>query len=209
MEILSVNIGKPVPFEHTTPGVTGIFKTPVSAPVQVTAKGLAGDAIIDTAHHGGRDQAVYVYFAEDYDWWSDELGRKLDPGTFGENLTIAGMSSQTSQIGDRFSIGDLQLEVTSPRIPCRTFAARMEDKFFVKRFLAADRPGVYCRVLSEGVIEAGARVGFTRFVGDIVLVTEMCHTWNRSDLDDATIARYLATPIHEKERARWQKDLST
>ncbi|MEO8530048.1 MAG: MOSC domain-containing protein [Deltaproteobacteria bacterium] len=209
MQLISVNIGKPVPFEHTRPGVTGIFKIPVSGPVQVNTLGLEGDAIIDTANHGGRDQAVYVYFREDYDWWEAELGRPLVPGTFGENLTISGMSSRGSLVGDRFTIGGVVLEVTSPRIPCRTFAARMEDKFFVKKFLAADRPGVYCRVLAEGQIESGTAVQFDRFAGAAVPVIEMCHSWNRSDLDDATIARYLAAPIHEKERQRWQKDLST
>ena len=203
MKLLSVNIGKPVPFEHTTPGVTGIFKKPVAGPVQVTTLGLAGDAIIDTANHGGRDQAVYVYFREDYDWWEGELGRPLDPGTFGENLTIAGMRSANSLVGDLFTIGDVVLEVTSPRIPCRTFAARMEDKFFVKKFLAANRPGLYARVLKEGVITAGAEVHFQPYAGAKVRVVEMVHSYNRSDLTGETIARYLSVPIHEKERARW------
>lgn len=31
----------------------------------------------DTAHHGGDDQAVYVYAREDPDVWDDELGRRL------------------------------------------------------------------------------------------------------------------------------------
>jgi MOSC domain-containing protein YiiM len=208
MKLVSVNIGKPVPFEHTTPGVTGIFKTPVEE-AYIAALGLLGDAIIDVAHHGGLDQAVYLYGQPDYDWWSHELGRTLDPGTFGENLTIDGLSSDQIHIGDRFLIGDVTLEVTSPRIPCRTFAARMGDKMFVKRFLAANRPGLYTRVLSEGTVRPGDSVTHVPFKGEQVLAVEMNQTWNRSDLSAETIARYLATPIHHKERERWAQKLST
>lgn len=208
MRLLSVNLGKPTPFEHTTPGVTGIFKTPVPE-ARVTALGLEGDAIIDTAHHGGRDQAVYVYGQPDYDWRSKELRRELAPGTFGENLTITDLHSAEIHIGDRFLIGDVTLEVTSPRIPCRTFAARMDDKLFVKRFLAANRPGVYARVLREGTVRPGDSVSHVPFSGEQVLAVEMNATWNRNDLSPETIARYLATPIHHKERDRWAKKLST
>ena len=44
--------------------------------------------IASKKHHGGPDQAVYVYGEHDYAWWSEQLGRPLEPGTFGENLTV-------------------------------------------------------------------------------------------------------------------------
>ena len=81
-----------------------------------------------------------------------------EPGTFGENLTIAGVETAQALIGDRLAIGDVLLEVTSPRIPCVTLAARMGDPGFVKRFRAAERPGFYCRVLQEGFVRAGDAV---------------------------------------------------
>ena len=34
----------------------------------------------------------------------------------------------------------------------------MDDKHFVKAFLAANRPGIYCRVLGEGPVQAGDRL---------------------------------------------------
>ena len=208
MRLRSVNIGTATPFKETSARVTGIFKMPVPEAL-VTAKGVAGDAVCDRKHHGGRDQAIYVYGQPDYDWWSKELGRPLDPGTFGENLTIDGLSSAEIHIGDRFEIGDVVLEVTSPRIPCRTFAARMDDKMFVKSFLAARRPGVYARVLGEGTVRPGDSITHIPFAGEQVLAVEMTETWNRRDLPAETIARYLATPIHHKERERWAKKLST
>ena len=70
MRLLSINIGQmtPMPGVKKT-GQTGIFKTPAAGPVAVTALGLDGDAICDTENHGGVDQAVYAYAAEDYAWW--------------------------------------------------------------------------------------------------------------------------------------------
>jgi MOSC domain-containing protein YiiM len=202
--ILSVNVGKAVPFEHTTPKVTGIFKEPQSAPVHVSATGLASDAICDLEHHGGRDQAVYLYGQPDYAFWSAELSTPLAPGTFGENLTVADLESATICIGDQFRCGSLLLEATSPRIPCRTFAARMDDKHFVKKFLAANRPGVYCRVLSEGPVATGGQLELLPFAGERIPIVEMNLTWNRKDLSRPEMERFLRTPVHEKTRAQWE-----
>ena len=78
------------------------------------------------------------------------MGREIAPGTFGENLTISDLETAGLAIGDRIQVGDVCLEVTAPRIPCGTFAARMGDPGFVARFRIAERPGAYCRVIREG-----------------------------------------------------------
>jgi MOSC domain-containing protein YiiM len=202
-KIVSVNVGTATPFEHTTPGITGIFKKPQIGPVEIGPYGLKDDAICDTKHHGGLDQAVYLYGVPDYDYWESEIGHALEPGTFGENLTVENLESGKICIGDRFTLGALILEVTSPRIPCRTFAARMDDKLFVKKFLAANRPGIYCRVLATGVVAAGDVLNLVPYDGIKLPIIEMNQTWNRMDLDAETKARYLSTPIHSKERAKW------
>lgn len=203
-KILSVNIGKAMPFEHTTPKVTGIFKKPQAGPVHVGPFGLEGDAICDLKHHGGLDQAVYLYGQPDYDFWSAEIGRVLEPGTFGENLTIANLESAKINLGDRFVLGSLVMEVNSPRIPCRTFAARMDDKYFAKKFLAANRPGIYCRVLREGPVRVGDVLTYAPFEGEQVSIIEMNENWNRKDLEPHEVQRFLATPIHHKFRQEWE-----
>lgn len=103
MKLLSVNVGQPTALQvgqHTT--VTGIHKHPVPGRVRVTAQGLDGDHVLNRKHHGGPDQAVYVYTREDYDHWSEALGWTLEPGTFGENLLISGLESAGVRIGERF-----------------------------------------------------------------------------------------------------------
>ncbi len=145
MRLLSVNIGSLRPIANAkASGVTGIYKTPADGPVDVGLLGLPGDAIADVKHHGGVDQAIYAYGQPDYDWWAAELGRPLPPGTFGENLTIDGLESARLVVGDRLHFDEVILEVTAPRIPCATLAARMDDPAFVRRIRAAERPGVYC-----------------------------------------------------------------
>ncbi len=197
----SVNLGTPQPL----PGrkyKTGIYKEPAGVAVMVDAYGLAGDAVLDTKHHGGLDQAVYCYCQSDYDWWVEELGQPMAPGTFGENLTLSGLSNADVCIGDRFDNGELSLEVTSARIPCNTLAARMGDPGFVKRFHKANRSGFYCRVLKPGLLRAGDTLDRIPFSGERVTVAETMQTYPYERLDLATVARYLAVPFHRKLAAR-------
>jgi MOSC domain-containing protein YiiM len=174
MQLLSVNVGKAQVISNGgKSGETGIFKMPQAGGVQIHPLGLEGDAIVDTENHGGLDQAVYVYGTPDYDWWSRELRRKLTPGTFGENLTITDLESATFHIGDRLRVGAVLLEVTYPRIPCSTLAARMGDPTFVKRFRYAERPGLYCRVLEPGAVQAGDPVTLERRMSENITALEM------------------------------------
>ena len=53
---------------------TGIHKQAVDQ-IALEGAGITGDAVVNTKHHGGPDQAVYVYSAEDYEWWETGLGR--------------------------------------------------------------------------------------------------------------------------------------
>jgi MOSC domain-containing protein YiiM len=202
MQLISVNIGQERPIQNAkASGKTGIYKVPVSTPVQIHALGLPGDAICDTKNHGGLDQAVYVYTQPDYAWWSRELGTELEPGTFGENLTVSDLESAAVRIGDRLQIGEVILEVTSPRIPCVTLAARMGDAGFVKRYKEAERPGFYCRVIQEGTVQAGNAVTYVPYPGETISALEMFRDFYNPALDEATIRRHLAGPIHHKDRA--------
>jgi len=205
MKILAVCVGA----AETLPGrksKTGINKHAVGGCVMIDTEGLIGDAICDRRHHGGRDQAVYVEGSLTLEWWARELGHTLEPGTFGENLVIDGLDNCTVAVGDRFIAGDLVLEVTSARIPCATFAAKMGDPKFVKRYTRAGRPGIYCRVLQAGTVAAGAAVTYVPYAGSPVIMPEMMATFGRQ-LSPEDRARYLAAPIHYKLRAVLEGEL--
>lgn len=209
-KVASVNVGREqlIP-GHERMGGTGIFKAPANGPAKFGRLGVEHDCVFDKKHHGGPDQAIYVYFTADYDWWSRELGREVAPGTFGDNLTISGLTSAEIAVGDRFSIGDVVLEATAPRIPCNTLAARMNDPQFVKRFRDADMPGAYCRVLREGSVQAGMEVSYEPFAGERVSVLGMYRDWfRRKDLKADSLRRTLAAPIAERSRRDWEELLA-
>ncbi len=133
---------------------SAIDKRPVDGPVPVGPLGLAGDEHA-YAGHGGVHQAVYAYAAEDARFWEAELGRPLWPGAFGENLTTTGVEVSGAVVGERWRVGAILVEVTTPRIPCNTFAGFWGVRDLIKRFTAAGRPGAYLRVVEPGSVQAG------------------------------------------------------
>ena len=139
MQIISINLGieKEIQMGDRMDR-TGIYKLPVQNAVRVTELGLEGDFIESKKHPVGPDPAIYFYGSADYAFWEKELGVEIQPGTFGENLTISELESGSFNIGDILTFGDVILEVTMPRIPCGTFAARMGDPAWVKKLRQAE-----------------------------------------------------------------------
>lgn len=208
MHLISINIGK----EQTQQRkdyveTTGIYKMPVQRPVEIKALGIDQDAICDTKNHGGPDQAIYVYGMADYAWWSKEIGKDLAPGTFGENLTISELESAQFNIGDTLHIGDVILQITAPRIPCGTFAARMADPHWVKKFRHAERPGLYCRVIKAGVVQAGDAVSVEKYTDEIISILEIYRGYYDKNKSEEKIKRRLNAPIAIRDRTRLEAEL--
>ncbi|WP_275466066.1 MOSC domain-containing protein [Streptomyces noursei] len=182
--LLTVNVGRSLIAPYAAAHGTGIDKRPAPGPVAVAApgpkgiggSGLAGDAVLDRVRHGGDDQAVYAYAREDLDDWQRQLDRTLPNGVFGENLTTTGLDVTDARIGERWRIGgELLLEVTSPRVPCRTFQGWLDEPGWVKRFTRAAVPGAYLRVLTPGEIRAGDPVRVEHRPDHDVTVALMFH----------------------------------
>jgi MOSC domain-containing protein YiiM len=179
---------------------TGIYKAPVNAAVMIDQLGLVGDAVCNKKHHGGPDQAILLEGAGTLDWWAAELGHDVPFGTFGENLVIDGLDNRDVAVGDRFHVGEVILEATCPRSPCNTLAARMKDPKFAKAFLDAGRPGIYCRVIRQGMVAPGDLVDRAPYTGERILLPELLSTLGRS-LAASEKARFLAAPIGTRWRA--------
>ena len=157
MKILSVNVG--LPREVTWQGkvvTTGIFKEPIKAPVMMRTLNLDGDQQADLTVHGGASKAVYAYPSEHYAFWRAELpGMDLLFGMFGENFTTEGLLEEAVYIGDRFQIGETEVMVTEPRMPCYKLGIKFGRADIIKRFLASRRTGFYFAVVREGMVSAG------------------------------------------------------
>ncbi len=207
MHVTSINLGKPTRLSGKSfSGETGIFKTPVTGSVRVETLGLPGDAVLNERHHGGPDQAIYVYASEDYDWWSVSLGRPVAAGTFGENLTISGLPGSDLAIGTRLAFNEVLLEVTAPRIPCNTLAERMNDATFARLFMRAERPGFYCRVLNPGTMAVGEPFSLNAAAASDVTVLSLFRAAGRK-LEQAELEWFLAAPIDERTRRKFEERL--
>jgi MOSC domain-containing protein YiiM len=208
MKLLSINIGqKRTQQRKDYIEETGIYKLPVDQPVAIHSLGIEEDVICDTRNHGGPDQALYVYGSADYEWWSKDLGKELAPGTFGENLTISELESDKFNIGDYFHIGEATLQVTAPRIPCGTFATRMGDPKWVKKFRKAERPGLYCRVVKEGAVKAGDSVSVERYTGKTISILQMYRDFYDNNKSEDVLHQHLDAPISIRARQDLQEEL--
>ena len=162
MKLISVNVARPRLVSYNgNPVSTGIFKEPVSGRVILRTLNLDGDRQADLSVHGGPTKAVYVYPSEHYEFWRQELPEMTLPwGMFGENFTTEGLREETIYIGDRFRIGDAQVVVTEPRMPCYKLGIKFGRADIIKRFLASRRTGFYFAVAREGMVSAGDAIEF-------------------------------------------------
>ena len=206
MELISINVGTAVNLGKM---VTGICKESQTGPVKLTELGLDGDVVADKQYHGGVDQAVYVYGGEDYEYWQKEHGLDLKPGTFGDNLTISGLSSLNIRVGDRFHIGEVSLEATAPRIPCATLGARMQDPKFPVVFRKSQRSGFYCRVLKSGDLISGSQVEFEPTQRPAPLgIVDMFELYYVPIPTREALTHALNEPIAIRDRERFQLKLN-
>lgn len=168
-EVRSVNVGSPLRQRVPKGKDTGITKVAVDV-VRVSdpgprrvedghgVSGVEGDFVGNGRHHGGTNQAVYAFAREEIEHWVEELGREIPDGLFGENLTTTGIDVDAAEIGDVWRIGTAVLQVRGPRVPCATFAARMDERGWVRRFAERGRSGAYLAVLEPGEIRPGDSV---------------------------------------------------
>lgn len=211
--IRSVNVGRPrkVPW-HDRHVTTAIWKEPITGRIAAAGVNLDGDDQADRRVHGGPTKAIYAYAIEDYDWWAGQLGSRLTPGTFGENLTVAGIDLRAAVVGERWQVGSITVRVTEPRIPCFKLGIRMGDAAFVGRFADAARPGTYLAIEGAGDVEAGdpiylldrprhqVTIGdverayhghpeLLRVLVDVEDLSESWRNWVRRHLDDTSVER--------------------
>ena len=179
MKILSLNIG--LPREVTWQGklvTTGIFKDPIETPVMLQTLNLDGDGQADLSVHGGVSKAVYVYPSEHYDYWRTEFPEMDLPwGMFGENFTTNGLLEKNVYIGDRFRVGETEVMVTEPRLPCYKLALKFGRADIIKRFLASRRSGFYVAVARTGMVGVGETIELIGHEQEEVSVADIVHLY--------------------------------
>lgn len=202
--LASVNVGGVRTIDSNgRPVTTGIFKEPVAGRVAVRGVNLDGDDQADRCVHGGPVRSIYAYGCEDYVWWESELGRAMPPGTFGENLTTAGIDPNDALVGERWRIGSVLVQVTIPRVPCYKLGIKMGDPHFVKRFAGALRPGPYFTIVEEGELGAGDPIEVVHKPGHALTIRETSRIYL---FDRPRLAELLVPELPESWRG-WVTEL--
>ena len=141
----------------------GVPKLPILE-AHVTPLGIAGDVQKNRKYHGGPNQALLLITAEGL----DELkaaGFPVYPGALGENVTTAGLDRRMLRLGQRYRLGEVEIELTKMREPCRTLHpyGLTLGKAVYDPDVKAGRPisprwglaGFYVKIIRTGVIRPG------------------------------------------------------
>ena len=159
MKIIELYAGKVRPFGPRGKG-SAISKTPVSE-AKVNELGMLEDDQGDKRFHGGVEKALHHYSLSGYEKMMKHyplFHKKFKPGVLGENITSDTLHDKNVCIGDIFQIGEVKVQVSSPRIPCWKIAHKMEiadlDKFISKHGIT----GWYYRILEQGTLKTGDEI---------------------------------------------------
>ena len=210
MKLISLNVGLPRIVESNgEPVATGIFKEPKQGPVMLRTLNLDGDRQADLRVHGGVSKAVYAYPVEHYEFWKMELPEmELPYGMFGENFTTEGMLEDALNVGDRFRVGEAELMVTEPRLPCYKLGIKFGRTDIIRKFLQSRRTGFYFAVVKEGEVEAENEIELlSRDLNDITIadITRL-YAFEKDDLETLRRAVKLEA-LSDSWREYFQKQI--
>lgn len=205
MKIESIQIGMPKTVEFRGKQIsTGIFKDRIKGPVMLKTLSLEGDGQADLRVHGGVDKALYAYPFDTYNRW-----RKLRPdleftdGAFGENLSMSSLQEDSIYIGDIYELGEAIVQVTQPRFPCYKLGVKFKESKIIKQFMEFDRPGVYFRVLKEGIIDVGDELKLVSREKVLLSVLELFHIQDFEEVNKDRIREILQV---ESLTEQWKAD---
>ena len=160
MKILSVNTARAA--KRLIQGRSVVTATGC-LPMGVFALGLEGDEQADQSVHGGRSKAVYLYPVQHHAFWQTVRAQAgvaaadapIEPGLFGENLTVDGIDESQLWIGDVLRGPGCTLVVSEPRNPCYKFNAVMGFPQASSLMNQSGYCGAYLAVLHPGLVQAG------------------------------------------------------
>ncbi|MCC6728785.1 MAG: MOSC domain-containing protein [Chthonomonadales bacterium] len=193
MRIHAISIGQPRTVTDAQGAwASAIFREPVDGPVALGERGLAGDRVADTRHHGAPDQAVCCHPLAHFALWNAELGltgpaKSLGPGSVGENWTLSGGTEADVCVGDVYAVGSARVRVSGPRYPCWKQDRKLGLPGFHRRSMETLRTGFYVAVAAPGVVKAGDAWTLEERPNPHVTVHEVNATVHRKP--DAAFAR--------------------
>ena len=140
-----------------TPGEVGLPKMPVNQ-VWVKKEGREGDYNRARMKKGNDpDKAVMIISTDILDQLNQE-GWPVKPGDVGENLTITNIDYKKIAAGQKYLIGEAEIEISFICEPCTNlyklpYVGTQRGPEFMATIM--NRRGWYARVLKEGLVSVG------------------------------------------------------
>lgn len=132
----------------------GVAKTPVPK-IVLNDMGVEGDA-----HAGNWHRQVSLLAVESIARFQEKLGREIACGEFAENITTQGLELFKCMPLDRFTCGEVVLEVTQIGKKCHGDNCAI---FQQVGSCVMPKEGIFCRVLSGGVLQAGNELFYSPY----------------------------------------------
>ncbi len=120
------------------------------------------------AHSGNWNRQISLLGTESTGKFEAEANRKVMPGEFAENITTSGMNLWTAHPLDRFTSGEIELEVTQIGKECHGNSCAI---FKEVGNCVMPKEGIFCRVLSPGILKAGMELEFHPKMYRILVIT--------------------------------------
>ena len=140
----------------------GTIKLPVHQ-IELMQYGVSGDA-----HAGPWNRQISLLGTESISKFEVDAQRKVNPGEFAENITTTGMELWSSHPLDRFTSGDIELEVTQIGKECHGTSCAIYKEV---GNCVMPKEGIFCRVLSPGILTAGMELEYHPKVFRIMVIT--------------------------------------
>jgi MOSC domain-containing protein YiiM len=131
---------------------------------EVGPLGILGDVQKNTKYHGGPRQALLWITAEGLAELREQ-GFPVVPGSLGENITTEGIGRRGVRLGQRWRLGEVEIEITKMREPCNTLSPYGEgiQKAVYDNAVKGGDPasprwglaGFYCAVVKPGTVRPG------------------------------------------------------
>ncbi|TYB82405.1 MOSC domain-containing protein [Maritimibacter fusiformis] len=192
--VARLQIGTPRPLGPD--GVMSSFRRqPVPGPVMLKATGFEGDRVGDTRHHGGVEKAAHAYPLAHYAAWRGDLpdmAAAFTEGSFGENLTVEGLTEADICIGDSFTLGAARVQVSQARQPCSRLNLRFERRDMARLVQDSGRTGWYFRVLDPGAVRLGDALRLVARPNPDWPLDRVWRLLYRSGADDTALVAFAA-----------------
>lgn len=187
-KIVSVNISEK----------KGVIKTPRDS-IKLDAMGIVGDA-----HAGAWHRQISLLGTLSVEKFEQKAGRKIKAGEFAENLTIGGIDIMQTAVLDRFTIGDVELEVTQLGKKCHG------DNCAIYREVGncvMPKEGIFCRVVKGGVINQGDEIIWQPRPLNIRVIT-LSDRASKGEYEDKSGAKILEMLEKHFAGKRWHANFS-